>query len=117
MYGGDRTHEASYTEFALTVAAVKLTPTSVKAKDVKVDSGKTLTLTADVKPDKATGPVQFMIGEDVLCEGVLKKGTASCTVRTLPNPGTYKVRAVYGGEQAHAASYTEFTLTVAAPKR
>ncbi|MEU3452897.1 LamG-like jellyroll fold domain-containing protein [Micromonospora sp. NPDC006766] len=117
IYGGDQTHEASYTEFTLTVAAVKLTPTSVKAKDVKVDSGKTLTLTADVKPDKATGPVQFMIGDDVLCEDVLKKGTVSCTVRTLPNPGTYKVRAVYGGDEAHAASYAEFTLTVAAPKR
>ncbi len=96
---------------------VKLTPTSVKAKDVKANWKSTLKLTADVTPKKATGPVQFMIGEEVLCEAQVKNGKASCTVHMLPNPGTHKVRAVYGGDQTHASSYTEFALTVVDKKR
>ncbi|MBY8872357.1 DUF5011 domain-containing protein [Micromonospora sp. PLK6-60] len=97
--------------------AVELTPTSVRANDVTATWGKTLKLTAAVTPTKATGPVQFLLGEDVLCEAPVKKGTASCTVKMLPNPGTHQVRAVYGGDKTHAASYDDFTLTVVERKR
>ncbi|MFE9653221.1 LamG-like jellyroll fold domain-containing protein [Micromonospora sp. NPDC006431] len=96
---------------------VELTPTSVRANDVTATWGRTLKLTATVTPTTATGPVQFMIGEDVLCEAPVKKGVASCTVRMLPNPGTHQVRAVYGGDKTHAASYDDFTLTVVEHKR
>ncbi|MER5336624.1 LamG-like jellyroll fold domain-containing protein [Micromonospora sp. NPDC002717] len=98
-------------------ATVELTPTSVRANDVQVNWKQTLKLTAAVTPTTATGPVQFMIGEDVLCEAPVKKGIASCTVKMLPNPGTHKVRAVYGGDKTHAASYDEFILTVVDHKR
>ncbi|MCW3815891.1 DUF5011 domain-containing protein [Micromonospora sp. DR5-3] len=96
---------------------VELTPTSVRTNDVTATWGRTLKLTATVTPTTATGPVQFMIGEDVLCEAPVKKGTASCTVQMLPNPGTHQVRAVYGGDKTHAASYDDFTLTVVEHKR
>ncbi|MFU8851530.1 LamG-like jellyroll fold domain-containing protein [Micromonospora sp. SL1-18] len=99
------------------VPTVERTPTSVRVNDVQANWKETLKLTATVTPTKATGPVQFMLGEDVLCEAQVKKGTASCTVRMLPNPGTHKVRAVYGGDETHAASYAEFTLTVVDRKR
>ncbi|MEV0157004.1 LamG-like jellyroll fold domain-containing protein [Micromonospora sp. NPDC050686] len=97
--------------------AMEITPTSVRADDVTATWGRTLKLTAAVTPAKATGPVQFMIGEDVLCEAPVKKGAASCTVKMLPNPGTHQVRAVYGGDKTHAASYDDFTLTVVERKR
>ncbi|WBB70789.1 LamG-like jellyroll fold domain-containing protein [Micromonospora sp. WMMD812] len=89
-----------------------LIPTSVRADDVTATWRKSAKLTATVKPSSATGPVQFLIGEDVLCEATLKKGVASCTVDRLPRPGTHRVRAVYGGDKKYAPSYDDFTLKV-----
>ncbi|MEV4808500.1 LamG-like jellyroll fold domain-containing protein [Micromonospora avicenniae] len=86
--------------------------TTVRADDVTATWRKNAKLTATVKPNTATGPVQFLIGEDVICEAKLKKGVATCEVDRLPRPGSHTVRVVYGGDKKHAPSYTEFTLKV-----
>jgi len=91
---------------------VELKPTTIRADNVTIPWGKTLRLTATVRPVKATGPVQFMIGEDVLCEAKVRDGVATCTVKMLPNPGVHQARAVYGGDRNHAASYDDFKLKV-----
>ncbi|MEU6207023.1 Ig-like domain-containing protein, partial [Micromonospora musae] len=80
--------------------------------DVTATWRKDAKLTATVKPNSATGPVQFLIGEDVLCEAKLKHGVATCEVDRLPRPGKHTVRVVYGGDKKYAPSYTEFTLKV-----
>ncbi|MEO3742553.1 LamG-like jellyroll fold domain-containing protein [Plantactinospora sp. B5E13] len=90
----------------------ELVKTSVHADDVTATWRKSVKLTATVKPGSATGPVQFLLGEDVLCEATVKKGVATCTVDRLPQPGRHQVRAVYGGDRKHAPSYDDFTLTV-----
>ncbi|HWJ08909.1 MAG TPA: LamG-like jellyroll fold domain-containing protein, partial [Nocardioides sp.] len=65
--------------------------TSVAVGDVTVDFGKALKLRATVVPSSATGTVQFLNGEEVLCEAAVVRGSATCAVRTLTPPGSYVI--------------------------
>ena len=86
--------------------------TSVSVSNVSVDFGKALRLKATVSPAAATGKVRFLNGEEVLCEAMLAKGTATCTVKTLPPPGSYVITALYDGSASHRPSQRTFVLTV-----
>ena len=98
-----------------TPSAPALTPTSVAVADVQANFRSGLKLTATVSPASATGPVQFLIDEDVLCEAVVRRGKVTCTVGVMPEPGTHQVRAFYGGDETHESSYADLTLTVRDP--
>ncbi len=97
--------------------APDLEPTSVTVQDTTVPFGKRLTLTAEVSPGAATGIVRFLNGEEVLCEAVVRKGVATCTVLTPPPPGDYAVVAAYAGDDRHAPSERSFVLTVKQPRK
>ncbi|HVK28008.1 MAG TPA: Ig-like domain repeat protein, partial [Nocardioides sp.] len=88
------------------------TVTTVAVSDVTVDFGKALKLRAAVSPSSARGTVRFLNGEEVLCEATVVRGTASCTVRTLPPPGSYVITTLYDGDAAHRPSQKSFVLTV-----
>lgn len=88
------------------------TSTQVRVDSTSVEFGRALRLTATVTPSSATGRVRFLQGEEVLCEATLSKGTARCTVRTLPPPGSYVVTTLYDGDSAHKPSQRTFVLTV-----
>ena len=48
-----------------------------------------------MSPADATGTVQFLNGEDQLCEGTIVDGKATCIVQTPPPPGEHAITAVY----------------------
>src|SRR5690606_30382395 len=78
---------------------------------------KRLALRAQVSPAAATGTVEFLNGEDQLCEATVRNGTASCIVQTPPPPGDHAVTALYSGDDAHDWSQRAFVLTVRQPAR
>ncbi|HET9421818.1 MAG TPA: LamG-like jellyroll fold domain-containing protein [Nocardioides sp.] len=90
--------------------------TTVSADNVTVTFGKRLALRAVVTPRTAKGTVQFLDGEEVLCEGPVLLGAARCTVGTLPPPGDYVVTAIYSGNEKYAPSQRSFALTVKEPR-
>lgn len=90
------------------------TATTLAVGDVTADFGKPLKLRATVSPSSATGTVRFLNGEEVLCEATVVRGTATCTVRTLPPPGSYVITTLYDGDAAHRPSQRSFVLTVRA---
>ncbi|MER6971034.1 LamG-like jellyroll fold domain-containing protein [Nocardioides sp. NPDC000445] len=90
----------------------ELTPVTLTAKDVTVRFGRDLVLRTSVAPRSATGTVQFLIGEDVLCEARVRRGVAECEVDVLPPPGRHQVQVFYPGDDTHAPATTNLTLTV-----
>jgi hypothetical protein len=88
------------------------TATTVSVSNHVGTFGKRLQLSARVAPSAATGLVQFLNGEDVLCEARVRRGSATCVVPTLPPPGEYVVTAVYSGDEEYAPSQRSFALTV-----
>ena len=90
--------------------------TSVSVGNVSGAFGKRLPLRAVVTPRAARGTVQFLNGEEVLCEAPVLLGAARCTVATLPPPGDYIVTAIYSGNEKYAPSQRSFALTVKEPR-
>lgn len=88
------------------------TVTTVAVGNVTADFGKALKLRATVSPSSAKGTVRFLNGEEVLCEATVVRGSATCTVRTLPPPGSYVITTLYDGDAAHQPSQRSFVLTV-----
>ncbi|UMG91149.1 LamG-like jellyroll fold domain-containing protein [Nocardioides sp. TF02-7] len=91
--------------------------TRVTVRNATATFGKRLRLTAQVSPAAATGSVQFLAGEEVLCEAVVTDGSASCRVLTLPAPGDHVVTAAFSGDEEHAPSQRSFVLDVRAPAK
>ncbi|GEB14625.1 DUF5011 domain-containing protein [Pimelobacter simplex] len=91
------------------------TPAAVSGGNVTAVFGQTLHLTAKVDPSAATGTVRFLNGEEVLCEAVVTRGTATCTVRTLPPPGAYPIVAGYSGDTRYQPAQRTFVLSVRQP--
>ncbi len=88
------------------------TTTTVTASNVSGRFGQPVTLRARVTPRAATGTIQFLNGEDVICEGEVKAGAVACQVATLPPPGDHLVTAIYSGDAQFAPSQRSFVLTV-----
>lgn len=95
----------------------ELVDTSVSVANQTVTFGQRITLRAQVSPAAATGTIEFLNGEDQLCEGTVTNGAASCIVQTPPPPGDHAITAVYSGDQAHEWSQRAFVLTVKQPSK
>ncbi len=72
-------------------------------------SGQSITFTATVSPNTATGTVQFLDGGSLLGTGAVSAGTASFASNSLA-AGTNSITAVYSGDTIHAGS-TSAVLT------
>jgi hypothetical protein len=104
---------------AIATRAVTVTPvvddraaSRLTVKNVSVKDGATLRLTAKVAPKDATGTVRFLVGEDVWCEGIVKRGTAECVVPQSLRPDSYVVTAQYLGDAKHLPAEEELVVTV-----
>lgn len=94
-----------------------LVDTRVTVANQTVTFGERVTLRAQVSPAAATGTVEFLNGEDQLCEATVADGAANCIVQTPPPPGDHAVTAVYSGDAIHEWSQRAFVLTIKQPSK
>jgi hypothetical protein len=122
-YSGDANDKAS-TSPAITItvtSALAATTTTLAAKPQTVSSGGTVTLTATVTRQSATGTpggtVNFYIGSQLLGSSTLSAGSASFSIATAGVPlGAYSVTADYLGDSADQPSTSApvtVTITIA----
>jgi hypothetical protein len=116
VYSGDAKHAGATGK--VTVVAVKAPSTTTFAVPAAVTTGESVRLIAGVSshsPLAVTGTVKFTSGSTALCSAKVSKGAASCS-GSWKTPGSYHVKASYGGDGAHApSSRTSGTITVKAP--
>ncbi len=106
-YSGDATH-AGFTSLIVTQTVTKASA-SVALTSSKNPSpvGQSVTFTAAVTPNSATGTIQFLDGSTVLGSAPLSGGAASLSLSTL-SVGTHSIKASYSGD----ASYLTATSAV-----
>jgi Bacterial Ig-like domain (group 3) len=111
-YSGDANDNPS-TSAVLTQTVNKLVSSVTLSSSANPsDVGQSVTFTATVTPNTATGAVQFLDGTAVLGNGVLAAGAATIAVSTLA-AGTHSITAAYAGDADDAASTsTVLTQTV-----
>jgi hypothetical protein len=66
-------------------------------------SGQTITFTATISPNAATGSVQFLDGSNPIGTATLNNGTATLATAAL-STGTHSITAVYGGDAIDSSS-------------
>nr|WP_320132280.1 subtype B tannase [uncultured Holophaga sp.] len=107
-YGGSSNY-ASSTASAVTVSvssSLTASTTTLGVSSTSLTAGDTLTLTATVSPESASGTVTFYAGSTVLGTATLSGGSASLTT-TFSSSGTYSLTAVYGGDGTYASSTSD----------
>ncbi|MEA2491675.1 MAG: hypothetical protein QOH21_3467, partial [Acidobacteriota bacterium] len=90
------------------------TTTSLSSSPAAPIFNQSITLTATVAPNTATGSVVFSEGATVLGTVAVSGGSASLSIGTRA-PGSYVFKAAYSGDDNHNAS-TSATLTVVVSK-
>lgn len=105
-------------------AALTESRTTVKLAPAKVQAGKASTATVSVRglvsPSRTSRPdgtVTVLVGDRVVGEVALDRGTARVALPTDLPPGTHTVTARYGGTAGVAPSEGTATLTVTARPR
>ncbi|MBX9680931.1 MAG: Ig-like domain repeat protein [Gemmataceae bacterium] len=117
-YNGSTNFAASAQSSALIYNVLKATTTNVSASPVSPLYGQSVTLNATVSGvgGPPTGNVRFYNGAAVpanlLGTSALAAGTASLTVPSLLNAGTYTIAAVYEGDADFVTSTNTYSLTV-----
>jgi hypothetical protein len=109
-FAGDADYLPSDATGTFTVTAV-LSTTTQAGPIAPVLAGTTATLTATVTPATATGPVTFSTSGTTLCTATLAAGAASCGA-TFAQPGSYTVKASYGGNGVYPPSSGTTTVLV-----
>jgi hypothetical protein len=96
-YSGDATY-IGFTSLVVT-QAVNKAPTTVALASSKnpAASGQSVTFTATVSPNSATGTVQFLDGSTALGTVTISGGTAALSLSTL-SVGAHSIKAVYSGD-------------------
>jgi hypothetical protein len=104
VYGGDANFTGS-TSTALTQMIGGATPntTTVRSSASPSTFGQSVTFTATVNPNTATGTVTFKDGSTTLGTGTLSAGSATFATSAL-SVGTHSITAVYGGDNTFATS-------------
>jgi N-acetylneuraminic acid mutarotase len=109
VYSGD-TSEAASTSAVLTQTVNKATSTVALASSKNpAASGQSVTFTATVSPNSATGTAQFLDGSTALGTVTIKGGSAALSIPNL-SVGTHSVKAVYSGDSNYLTS-TSAVLT------
>lgn len=90
------------------------TITTLSASSANITVGQTVTLTASVAPNSATGTVQFLDGATLIGTAALSNGAASFTAAGLA-AGTHSITAAYSGD-ANDNSGTSAAVTVTVAK-
>jgi hypothetical protein len=108
-YSGDATY-IGFTSLVVT-QAVNKAPTTVALASSKnpAASGQSVTFTATVSPNSATGTVQFLDGSTALGTVTISGGTAALSISTL-SVGSHSIKAVYSGDSNYLTS-TSTVLT------
>ena len=78
-----------------------------------VEEGASLTLTAAVSPNAATGTVTFKDGSTSMGTGTLSSGTATLAT-SLSTAGTHSLTATYGGSSTYGSSTSSAVSVVVA---
>jgi N-acetylneuraminic acid mutarotase/sugar lactone lactonase YvrE len=96
-YSGDAIY-IGFTSLVVT-QAVNKAPTTVALASSKnpAASGQSVTFTATVSPNSATGTVQFLDGSTALGTVTISGGTAALSLSTL-SVGAHSIKAVYSGD-------------------
>jgi M6 family metalloprotease-like protein len=103
VYSGDATNAPS-TSSPLTQNVSKLTPSVVLSSSQNPSGfGQSVTLTARLSPNAATGTVQFLDGTTALGTATISGGAASIPIATL-SVGTHSIAAVYSGDGSYNSS-------------
>ena len=102
MYAGDATTNAS-TSAALPQSIRTATTLTLTSNRNPARSPQTVTFTANVSANTATGTVQFFDGTTLLGTGTFSSGQATLA-RSGMSVGTHPIKAVYGGSANHAPS-------------
>jgi hypothetical protein len=90
------------------------TTTTLKSSSTSIKYGTSLTLTAMVSPQRATGTVNFYSGKTELGKATLLSGSAKLSLPAV-NAGLHEISAVYQGSATYAES-TSKTETVRVDK-
>ncbi len=117
-YGGDGSYAGSASAPASVTVAQANSSTHLFVSQVLVSYGSSLTLSATVNPQGATGTVTFMEGTTVLGSAAVvagsSAGTAALTLSSL-GAGTHTLTAVYSGDGNVVGSSSPAVLAVVNP--
>ena len=105
-YAGNDRFNASATDAVdqeVTATPLLATTTTLTAAPEAPVFGASITFTATVAPETATGNVVFQEGDTILTTAVVANGTATFTSSALSG-GSHTLTATYGGDSAFAAS-------------
>ena len=114
-YSGDATH-TGFTSLIVTQTVNKASE-SVALTSSKNPSpvGQSVTFTAAVSPNSATGTVQFLEGSTVLGTASISGGAASLSLSTL-TVGTHSIKASYSGDANYLTAVSSaLTQTISPP--
>jgi hypothetical protein len=105
VYNGSTTYFTSTSPALLVVVQPPMNPSTTALSSSPNPSvySQTVTMTATVTPNTATGTVQFLEGSTVLGTAPLSGGTATLATAALATGGHW-ITAVYGGDAANTGS-------------
>lgn len=103
VYGGDANHAASTSSIVSIAVGRGTTSASVTTSSSSPAYGASVTFTAIIAPDLASGTVTFKDGATVLGTGTLSGGVATFTTSSLP-VGSSSISVIYEGNPTYARS-------------
>ena len=110
---------ATHTGFTSPIVTQKVNKASASATLTSSKNpspaGQSVTFTATVSPNAATGSIQFLDGSTVLGTAAISGGAATLSLSTL-TAGTHSIKATYSGDANYlAATSAVLTQTISAP--
>jgi len=104
VYGGDANNAAATSNTVTQQVNQVLSATSLASSLNPASFGQSVTFTATVSGQSATGTVTFKDGPTAICSAVaLSKGSAKCTLSTL-STGVHSIAATYSGDVGNSGS-------------
>jgi hypothetical protein len=97
QYGGDSTYAGSSSSMVTQVVVAAPASVALTSSANPSISGQSVTVTATVTPNTATGTVQFLDGATVLGTATISGGSASLSLAAL-SVGTHSITAAYSGD-------------------
>jgi len=115
MYNGDDNNDGCNSGAVTQTVNAVSTITALSSSVGTSVFGQSVTFTANVTPNAATGTVTFKDGTKTLGTGTLSGGVASININTLA-AGSHSITAVYGGDtNDNGSTSSSITETVTKP--